>query len=117
MTIHGFCNRVLAAHPVAAGIDPGFRVLDAPEADRAAREAFDRALAEFLAGAGEDERGEREETLAAYGIEELRALVTGVHAELRSRGEAEPRLPEPPAPDPAAALRRAAAAAASAWPS
>ena len=31
-TIHGFCNRLLAAHPVAAGIDPGFRVLDAPEA-------------------------------------------------------------------------------------
>ena len=31
-TIHGFCNRVLAAHPVAAGVDPGFRVLDAPEA-------------------------------------------------------------------------------------
>ncbi len=110
-TIHGFCSRVLAAHPVAAGIDPGFRVLDAPEADRAAREAFDRALSEFLAG-GEDERGEREETVAAYGIEELRALVTGVHAELRSRGEAEPRLPAPPAPDPEAALRRAAAAAA-----
>ncbi len=50
--------------------------------------------------------------MAAYGIEELRALVTGVHAELRSRGEAEPRLPAPPAPDPEAALRRAAAAAA-----
>ena len=33
MTIHGFCNRLLAAHPVAAGIDPRFRVLDAPEAD------------------------------------------------------------------------------------
>src|SRR5439155_17644530 len=30
-TIHGFCNRLLAAHPVATGIDPGFRVLDAPE--------------------------------------------------------------------------------------
>ena len=41
---------LLAAHPVAAGIDPGFRVLDAPEAERAAREAFDEALAEFLAG-------------------------------------------------------------------
>jgi ATP-dependent helicase/nuclease subunit A len=29
-TIHGFCNRLLAAHPVAAGIDPRFRVLDGP---------------------------------------------------------------------------------------
>ncbi|MFN8216265.1 MAG: UvrD-helicase domain-containing protein [Solirubrobacterales bacterium] len=111
MTIHGFCNRVLAAHPVAAGIDPGFRVLDAPEADRAGREAFERALADFLAAGGEEERGAREETVAADGIEELRALLIGVHAELRSRGEAEPRLPVPPAPDPAAALARAAAAA------
>jgi ATP-dependent exoDNAse (exonuclease V) beta subunit len=106
-TIHGFCSRVLGAHPVAAGIDPGFRVLDQPEADRAAREAFDAALAEFLAGAASD----REETVAAYGIEELRALVTGVHAELRSRGDAEPKLPQPPPPDPAAAIARAAAAA------
>ena len=106
-TIHGFCNRVLAAHPVAAGIDPGFRVLDAPEAERAAREAFDAALAGFLGESG----GAGEETVAAYGIEQLRELVSGVHAELRSRGESEPRLPAPPPPDPAAALRRAAAAA------
>ncbi len=66
-TIHGFCNRVLAAHPVAAGIDPGFRVLDAPEATRAAREAFDEALREFLAGG---ERA-REESVAAFEIEGL----------------------------------------------
>jgi ATP-dependent helicase/nuclease subunit A len=109
-TIHGFCNRVLAAHPVAAGVDPGFRVLDAPETSRAAREAFDDALAEFLAG-GEEAR---EETVAAYDIEGLRAIVAGVHAELRSRGEAEPRLPLPPAPDPAAAIAAAASAAAEA---
>ncbi len=106
-TIHGFCNRVLGAHPVAAGIDPGFRVLDAPEAARAAREAFDEALAEFLAGADPD----REETVAAYEIDGLRALVAGVHAELRSRGEAEPRLPEPPPGDLAEAIARAIEAA------
>jgi ATP-dependent helicase/nuclease subunit A len=106
-TIHGFCNRVLAAHPVAAGVDPGFRVLDAPEAARASREAFDDALAEFLAG-GEPER---EETVAAYDVDGLRGLIAAVHAELRSRGVADPRLPEPPQPDAAAALARAAAAA------
>src|ERR671925_241497 len=27
-TIHGFCHRLLKAHPFAAGIDPRFRVLD-----------------------------------------------------------------------------------------
>jgi ATP-dependent helicase/nuclease subunit A len=103
-TIHGFCNRLLAAHPVAAGIDPRFRVLDAPETERAAREAFGKALEDFLA-AGEEPR---EETVAAFGIDSLRALVTGAHAELRSRGVAEPKLPEPPRLDPAAAIARAA---------
>src|SRR4051794_16112789 len=47
-TIHGFCHRLLASHPVAAGIDPRFRVLETAEADRVARQAFDRALEEFL---------------------------------------------------------------------
>ena len=106
-TIHGFCNRVLAAHPVAAGVDPGFRVLDAPETARAAREAFDDALVEFLAG----EDAAKEETVAAYDLEGLRAMIVGVHAELRSRGVAQPRLPEPPAPDPEAAIARTTAAA------
>ncbi|HEY2716619.1 MAG TPA: UvrD-helicase domain-containing protein, partial [Solirubrobacterales bacterium] len=106
-TIHGFCNRLLAAHPVAAGIDPGFRVLDAPEAARAARDAFDEALAEFLADA--DPR--REETVAAFEIEGLRAIVAGAHDELRGRGVAEPQLPEPLPPDLDGALRRLAEAA------
>ncbi|HEY8501724.1 MAG TPA: UvrD-helicase domain-containing protein, partial [Solirubrobacterales bacterium] len=106
-TIHGFCNRVLAAHPVAAGVDPGFRVLDAPEAARAAREAFDDARVEFLAGGDPA----REETVAAYDVEGLRAAIAAVHDELRSRGVADPELPEPPPADPEAALRRAAAAA------
>jgi ATP-dependent helicase/nuclease subunit A len=105
-TIHGFCNRLLAGHPVAAGIDPGFRVLDAPETTRAAREAFDEALAEFLSG-----EESREELVAAYDIDGLRGVVASVHAELRSRGEAEPRLPEPAPADPAEAIAGAIAAA------
>jgi ATP-dependent exoDNAse (exonuclease V) beta subunit len=119
MTIHGFCNRLLAGHPVAAGIDPGFRVLDAPETARAAREAFDEALTDFLTPEppadgpiSHDMRGisahrppeSREELVATYDIDGLRGLVAGVHAELRSRGEAEPRLPEPPPSDPVKAI-------------
>ncbi len=109
-TIHGFCNRLLAAHPVAIGIDPRFRVIDAPEAERAAREAFDEALEAFLAEGGD----ERTDTVAAFDIGGLRGMVIGAHAELRSRGAAEPALPEPPDPDVPGALRRAAAAAAEA---
>jgi ATP-dependent helicase/nuclease subunit A len=102
-TIHGFCNRVLAAHPVAAGVDPGFRVLDQPEAERAAREAFDAALSEFLAGADPA----REETVAAYDLEGLRGVVVATHDELRSRGVADPALPDPPQVDPAEAIATA----------
>jgi ATP-dependent helicase/nuclease subunit A len=117
-TIHGFCNRVLAAHPVAAGVDPGFRVLDAPETARAAREAFDDALVEFLKTDGTPQgnpsqggAAAREETVAAFDVEGLRGMIAGVHAELRSRGVAVPKLPDPPTPDPEAAIARAIEAA------
>jgi ATP-dependent exoDNAse (exonuclease V) beta subunit len=106
-TIHGFCNRVLAAHPVAAGVDPGFRVLDAPETGRAAREAFDDALVDFLSGGDPA----REETVAAFDVEGLRGMIGGVHAELRSRGVAAPKLPVPPRPNPEEAIARAIEAA------
>lgn len=102
-TIHGFCNRLLARHPVAVGIDPRFRVLDAGETARASREAFDEALEEFLAGGDEA----HEEMVATYGVDGLQAMVIDVYAELRSRGLAEPRLPDPPAADPPAAIRQA----------
>jgi ATP-dependent helicase/nuclease subunit A len=107
-TIHGFCNRLLSAHPVAVGIDPRFRVLDAPEAERVAVEAFEEALEAFLT----DGERERENTVAAFDIAGLRGIVLGVHAELRSRGEEEPRLPEQPEPDVWGALREAAEIAA-----
>jgi ATP-dependent exoDNAse (exonuclease V) beta subunit len=107
-TIHGFCHRVLAAHPVAAGVDPRFSVLDQAEAERAGREAFDEALERFLA----DGEPAREETVAAYGIEALRGMIVGAHEELRSRGRREPRLPEPPPVDPGPALREAGEVAA-----
>ena len=96
-TIHGFCNRLLAAHPVAAGIDPRFRVLDAPEAERAAREAFDEALEEFLAGGD----GEREETVAAYEIDGLRG-----DGRRRPRRAAQPRRRRAAAARAARARRR-----------
>jgi ATP-dependent helicase/nuclease subunit A len=121
-TIHGFCNRLLAGHPVAAGVDPGFRILDTPETTRAAREAFDEALRDFLGADGPISRGiddisarrppeSREELVAAFDIEGLRGVVVGVHAELRSRGKAEPRLPEVPPSDPTEAIAEAIEAA------
>ena len=104
-TIHGFCNRLLAAYPVAAGIDPRFRILDGPEAHTGRPRRLRRSAGEFLARGDSD----RERTVAAFGITGMRGMVIGAYAELRSRGMATPRLPEPPAVDPerrAAASRR-----------
>ncbi|TMK69177.1 MAG: hypothetical protein E6G48_09245, partial [Actinobacteria bacterium] len=52
-TMHGFCRRLLATHPVAARMDPRFRVLDEAEAERLGERAFAAALEEIVA-AGDD---------------------------------------------------------------
>jgi ATP-dependent exoDNAse (exonuclease V) beta subunit len=90
-TFHGFCARLLRAHPVAAGVDPAFGVLDEGLAGRLRRRAFAVALSELMHG----ERDTAVALVAAYGPERLRAIVAGAHARLRSRGQRFPRLPVP----------------------
>jgi ATP-dependent exoDNAse (exonuclease V) beta subunit len=80
-TIHGFCHRLLKAHPFAAGIDPRFRVVDDSQGRVLRGEAFHAALEEFC---GEDES--RLRLLASYGGRRLRRMLTGVHETLRSSG-------------------------------
>jgi ATP-dependent helicase/nuclease subunit A len=80
-TIHGFCHRLLKAHPFAAGIDPRFRVLDDNQGRVLRGEAFRAALEEFC---GSDEG--RLRLLASYGGRRLRRMLTGVHETLRSSG-------------------------------
>jgi ATP-dependent helicase/nuclease subunit A len=109
-TIHGFCRRLLASHPAAAGIDPRFRVVDEAEAERLAIRAFDAALAELV------ESGEPEalELAAANRRRTLLEMTRSAYDELRSHGDSAPALPELPPPDTAAAitaLRQAAVTA------
>jgi ATP-dependent helicase/nuclease subunit A len=106
-TIHGFCARLLRAHAVSAGLDPEFTVLDAPEAQRLADQAFDAALEELAASAADGV-----DLVAAYGAGPLRGAMIAVHDELRSRGHLRPALPPmPPEPDRAAARAELEAAA------
>jgi ATP-dependent exoDNAse (exonuclease V) beta subunit len=91
-TIHGFCSRLLRAHPLAAGIDPEYRVLDEGEAARLALQASEQAMEDFLGGEPDPERLE---LLAAYSPDRLGGLVREFHARRRSRGESQPRLPVP----------------------
>jgi ATP-dependent helicase/nuclease subunit A len=81
-TIHGFCRRVLGTHPLAAGIDPGFRVLDEPQALVLQAEAFTSALEEFCAA----DEPDRWQLLATYGADGLRRMLVEVYATLRSAG-------------------------------
>jgi ATP-dependent exoDNAse (exonuclease V) beta subunit len=108
-TIHGFCARLLRAHPLAAGIDPGFRVLDDGEARRLRREAAETTLRErALADPA------TLELAAAYRADGVIDLVIEAHGRLRSQGERAPRLPLPktaPTPPGLARVRLEAATA------
>jgi ATP-dependent helicase/nuclease subunit A len=90
-TIHGFCRRLLASHPVALGLDPRFRVLDEAEAARIGYRAFDDALQALVSAGG----AEAARLVAAIGIGPLRDMVRTAHDELRSLGHPEATLPQP----------------------
>ncbi len=106
-TIHGFCRRVLASHPAAAGIDPRFRVVDESEAERLAARAFDSAL-EALVLTGEPEALE---LAAANRRRTLLGMTRSAYDELRSHGDPDPALPELPPPDTTVAIAELADAA------
>jgi ATP-dependent exoDNAse (exonuclease V) beta subunit len=81
-TIHGFCSRLLRAHPFPVGLDPRFHELADDQAAVLRGEAFERALASFCAGRDHD----RLRLLATYGAQGLRKMLTGVYETLRSAG-------------------------------
>ncbi len=90
MTIHAFCRRLLAMHPLAAGLDPAFRVLDASQAGRLSDRAFREALDALLV--------EGDEAIAAAAAQyqpwRLEQMTLAAYMQLRSQGMAEPRLPD-----------------------
>ncbi|MGH3126466.1 MAG: UvrD-helicase domain-containing protein, partial [Gaiellaceae bacterium] len=105
-TVHGFCNRLLRAHPFAAGLDPRFRELVDAGAVVLRGEAFARALEAFCAG----EEPERLRLLATYRADGLRRMLTGVYETLRSAGrELVLELGERPSVDDAISCLRAEA--------
>jgi ATP-dependent helicase/nuclease subunit A len=81
-TIHGFCARLLRAHPFAVGIDPRFRELDEEQGAVLRGEAFERALEQFLA----TREPERLRLLATTGSDKLRRNLIAVYERLRSAG-------------------------------
>jgi ATP-dependent helicase/nuclease subunit A len=92
-TFHGFCARLLRAHPLAGELDPDFAVLDEGLAGRLRERAFQEAVRELLSGERDGRQGAPLDVLAAYGIDRVRAMVEHVYLELRSTGQRFPRLP------------------------
>jgi ATP-dependent exoDNAse (exonuclease V) beta subunit len=90
-TFHGFCARLLRAHPLMAGLDPDFAILDEGLSGRLRDRAFSAALREFV----HQERPAAVDLLAAYGVDRVHVMVAAVHAQLRSQGQRLPRLPLP----------------------
>ena len=89
-TIHGFCHRLLARHPLAAGLDPHFRVLDAPEAARLRAQAAREAVSALVSEGSDAER----RVIAAYRAWRVEEIALAAHERLRSQGMSRPRLPE-----------------------
>lgn len=94
MTIHAFCLRLLASHPLAAGIDPRFRVLEEAEATRLRERAAAEALDALLEAGDEDVA----HAAAAYQPWRIGRMAVSAHERLRSHGMADPRLPAVPDP-------------------
>jgi ATP-dependent exoDNAse (exonuclease V) beta subunit len=91
-TFHGFCARLLRAHPLLAELDPDFAILEEGMAGRLRGRAFSTALRLFL---GREDRAGAVDLLGAYGVDRVHAMIAAVHAQLRSRGQRVPSLPEP----------------------
>ncbi len=88
-TFHGFCARLLRAHPLMVGLDPDFAILDEGLAGRLRDRAFSVALRDFV----HEERPAAVDLLAAYGVDRVHGMVAAVYAQLRSQGQRMPRLP------------------------
>ena len=102
-TIHGFCASLLRWAPVAAGLDPGFTVLDDPAARALREQAWVQALGAWLGEEGPEDAAL--ELAAAWTPDRLGRAVKALYDQRRSAGEVRPAIPVPaavPAPDPAA---------------
>ena len=67
-TIHAFCRRLLATHPLQAGLPPAFDLLDGTDADKLFGDQWDEWFADFL---------ERANTEGEIGTPLLRVLALG----------------------------------------
>ncbi len=97
-TLHAFAQRILASHPLEAGLPPGFQAMDATQSSLAFDDRWRRFLDEFL---GEDGPWDVVEAIAAFtpNFDNLRELAVTLS------GNWDRLEPLPPGPGPRPALQ------------
>ena len=93
-TFHSICARILRAHPVAAGVDPAFDVIDDVVAARLKESAYETALQQTCEVEGAIE------LLSRFNQNTLKWGIQAAYERLRAAGEFIPVLPDPPEPRP-----------------
>lgn len=83
-TIHSFCGQLLRENPAAAGVQPGFSVLEESEAGLILAEACEQALSEALTR--EPEPAGLSELVSCYGWRHLPSLIAQTNSAFRQRG-------------------------------
>ncbi len=89
-TIDSFCSTLVRRHALLIGFDPAFALIDEIELGDYRRRAF-YAAADRLSGGSEADRAL--DLFAAEGFDRLIEATSDVYEQLRSAGQAQPRLP------------------------
>jgi ATP-dependent helicase/nuclease subunit A len=104
-TIHGLCSRLLRAHALEGGLDPGFAVISTAEAGALREEVFEQLLRERIADRS------AAQLVATYGVGPTAELAGALHDRLRAMGAVTADVTVEAAEDPRAVLDAARAAA------
>ena len=81
-TFHGFASRLLKEHPIEAGVDPDFRVIETEQAELLKEEAMGETIAKLF-----EEKSEMFGLLPAYGEDAVRAGILTVFTAARHEGK------------------------------
>jgi ATP-dependent helicase/nuclease subunit A len=81
-TFHGFASRLLKEHPIEAGVDPDFRVIETEQAELLKEEAMREMISKIY-----DEKNESFELLAVYGEATARDGILKVFTAARHEGK------------------------------
>jgi ATP-dependent helicase/nuclease subunit A len=81
-TFHSFASRLLKEHPIEAGVDPDFRVIETEQAELLKEEAMNETIAKLY-----EEKSDAFEILPVYGEDAARAGILKVFTAARHEGK------------------------------